>query len=138
MHRWIVTSVATAILASTSGANAAALPYLSEQLGHRNYDAPFRALFPDQANLRPWLARYLANHDGVEMPGHMVEANGQRYEIYTVCQPHNCAGNFLYVLFKPGGNAAWALLTGDGGKNSLFGAPNYQQESVLEREAEAK
>lgn len=137
IRRQIATGIVVAILAAT-GANAAPLPYLSQQLANRNYDSPFRALFPDQSTLQAWLTHYLATRDGVETPGHMVEANGQRYEIYAVCEPHNCAGNFLYVLFKPGGNMAWALLTADGGNNRLFGAPNYQQESVLEREAEAK
>jgi Inhibitor of vertebrate lysozyme (Ivy) len=67
------------------------------------------------------------------MPGRGVAAG--RYELYAVCEPHNCGGNFVYTLFAPDGGKAWALLTRDGGNYRFFGAPDQAQRSLLEEAA---
>jgi hypothetical protein len=81
---------------------AADLPYLDERLKDPTYDRAFTALFKNEKDLAPWLRRYLKNRDGVEGPGRAVDATGKPYELYDVCEPHNCAGNFIYILVLVG------------------------------------
>jgi hypothetical protein len=108
---------------------AAALPYLFERLRDPAYNAGFTALFRGQHHLAPWLRGYLRDRNGVDTPGRTVA--GGRYELYAVCEPHNCAGNFLYALFVPGGRKAWAMLTRDGRIERFFGAPGPYQRALL-------
>jgi Inhibitor of vertebrate lysozyme (Ivy) len=127
--------MATLVLASAPilsiVAAAAELPYLFQQLNSRHYKNSFRALFQGEKSLAPWLRDYLRSRNGVDTPGQMVEATGVRYELYEVCQPHNCPGNYIYVLFAPGGSKAWALLTREGGDYRFFGHPGPQQQALL-------
>jgi len=67
--------------------------------------------------------------DGVDSPGRSI--NDGRYELYEVCEPHNCAGNFLYALFVRGGGQAWALLTRNGQPVGFLGHPGPQQRALL-------
>jgi Inhibitor of vertebrate lysozyme (Ivy) len=110
---------------------AADLPYLFQQLNNRVYKSSFDALFRGEKNLAPWLRGYLKNRNGVDTPGQMVEADGMSYELYEVCEPHNCPGNYIYVLTTPGGSKAWALFTRDGGNYRFFGKPDQQQQALL-------
>ncbi len=108
---------------------AARLPYLYQKLNLPAYKGAYEALFRGEKGLPPWLQAFLASLDGVEMPGQAV---GQgRYELYPVCQPHNCAGNFLYALFPKGGGKAWALLTKDGKVVRFFGRPGKEERVLL-------
>jgi hypothetical protein len=114
------------------GARAASeLPYLFQQLDHAAYRNSFNALFHGEPDLAPWLRRYLNKRDGVDTPGQIVTAAGENYELYEVCQPHNCPGNYIYVLFSRGGHKAWALFTREGGDYRFFGKPNAQQQALL-------
>ena len=113
------------------GALAADLPYLFQQLNNRVYKSSFDGLFRGEKNLAPWLRGYLKNRNGVDTPGQVVEAGGKSYELYEVCEPHNCPGNYIYVLATPGGGKAWALFTREGGNYRFFGKPDEQQQALL-------
>lgn len=108
------------------------LPYLFEQLRQPAYKRSFDALFRGEGNLAPWLRRYLKTRDGVDTPGQAVLAVGEPYELYEVCQPHNCPGNYIYVVFSKGGQRAWAMFTREGGDYRFFGKPDAQQRALLE------
>ena len=110
---------------------ASKLPYLFQQLDNVTYRHSFDALFRGEPNLAPWLRRYLKKRDGVDTPGEIVTAPGENYELYEVCQPHNCPGNFIYVLFSAGGHKAWALFTRKGGDYRFFGRPDAPQQALL-------
>jgi Inhibitor of vertebrate lysozyme (Ivy) len=107
------------------------LPYLYQQLDHPTYRHSFDALFRGEPNLAPWLRRYLNKRNGVDTPGQIVTAASENYELYEVCQPRNCPGNYIYVLFSRGGQKAWALFTREGGDYRFFGKPNGQQQALL-------
>jgi hypothetical protein len=107
------------------------LPYLFQQLDHATYRQSLNALFRGEPNLAPWLRRYLNKRNGVDTPGQIVTAASENYELYEVCQPRNCPGNYIYVLFSRGGQKAWALFTREGGDYRFFGKPNGQQQALL-------
>ena len=133
MRRTVSFLCLAAIVLSTQ-ALAADLPFLFERLKDPTYNAGFAALFRGERNLAPWLQAYLKDRNGVDTPGDTM--GDGRYELYQVCQPHNCPGNFIYTLFAPGGSRAWALLTTDGGHYRFFGNPDPQQRAMLTRAAQ--
>lgn len=125
--RAIFVAVAATLLSAQ--ALAADLPYLSQRLENPRFRATFTALLRGERNLPRWVERYLKSRNGVDTPGRSL-AHGH-YELYAVCEPHNCGGNFLYTLFLPGGGKAWALLTRDGGNYRFFGAPGPDERALL-------
>jgi Inhibitor of vertebrate lysozyme (Ivy) len=120
-----------AIALSLAAKAAPDLPYLYQRLENPTYKAAFSTLFRDMRKLEPWLRGYIRNRNGVDTPGRMMDAAGKQYELYAVCEPHNCAGNFIYVLFLPGGKTAWALLTKDGDDYRFFGRPDQKIRGIL-------
>lgn len=109
-------------------------PYLFDQLKKQPYKAAFKALFQGQSHLEPWLATYIRTGNGVDIPGSTLVINGLPYSVHQVCQPHNCPGNVLYVLFAPAGQRAYALFTKDDGSQRFFGKPEASlQEALLAR-----
>ena len=124
--------VALLLLTQPAPANAAAdLPYLFQGLKDPTFNRAFAALFKNKKDLAPWLRRYLENRDGVDTPGRAIDASGTPYELYALYEPHNCGGNFIYVLFSSLGGRGWALFTKDGGNYRFFGTPDPQQRALL-------
>jgi hypothetical protein len=111
-------------------------PYLFEQLRKPEYKATFDALFKGQSNIEPWLKEYLRNRNGVDAPMETRIAGGKSYEFYSVCQPHNCPDNFIYVFFTPGGAHAWVLFTKDDGTSRFFGSPDAKMQAALRAAAQ--
>ena len=105
--------------------------YLFEQLRNPVYNKTFGNLFKGQKNIEPWLKGYIANHNGVDNPGESRIVDGKIYELYAVCKPHDCPGNFIYVLFEPGGKNAWGLFTKDDGSWRFFGDPDETMQAAL-------
>lgn len=111
-------------------------PYLFEQLKKPAYRKTFNAMFLGQRNLEPWLKGYITDRNGVDSPGETRTIDGKTYELYQVCQPHNCINNFIYVFFEPGGSRAWALFTKDDGTTRFFGNPDPNLQTALRAVAE--
>lgn len=106
-------------------------PYLYEQLEKPAYNKTFQALFKGQTNIEPWLKEYLKNRNGVDTPSEKRQVAGKTYEFYEVCEPHNCPGNTIYVLFESGGAKAWVLFTKDDGSSRFFGNPDAKIQEAL-------
>lgn len=123
-------SLATASL--TSVAAPSSYPYLFEQLKKPTYKSSFRSLFKNQKNIEPWVRGYIKSSNGVDTPGERRLIQGKPYELYKVCEPHNCGGNFLYVITEPKGIRAWALLTKEKEISRYFGNPPQDIKSELE------
>ena len=134
MRHLCLTFVALILLNSGPVAAGEDGPYLFEQLKKPAYRASFNALFQGQNQLEPWLKGYIKTGNGVDVPSSSLVINGQPYSLHEVCQPHNCPGNVLYVLFTPAGSRAYALFTKDDGSHCFFGAPDASlQEALLTR-----
>jgi len=106
-------------------------PYLYDQLSKPAYKKSFYVLFKGQHNLEPWLKGYLKNLNGVDTPAKTRMIGKKKYELYEICQPHNCPRNVLYVLFQPSGTRAWALFTKDDGTSRFFGNPEKEMQTAL-------
>lgn len=120
-----------ATLFSLPAAADGTLPYLFQRLENATYRASFDALFRGQKNLEPWLRRYLKSGDGVDVPGQLRNAGGRQYELYSIYQPHHAVGNGIYVVFQPGGSAAWAVFTKESTNYRFFGTPPGPVEEIL-------
>jgi len=110
-------------------------PYLYQSLSQPTYKKTFNKLFIDQQNIEPWLKGYINNRNGVDRPSEIRMVGNKKYELYGICQPHNCPGNYLYILFEPGGSHAWAIFTKDNRILRFFGNPNKEQQAALESAA---
>ena len=115
----------------TACAEKSSVSYLYEQLRNPSYETTFNALFNGQHNLEPWVKEYLKNRNGVETPAEMRVVGGKTYEFYTICQPHNCPENRIYVFFEQGGSLAWAFFTKDDGTTRFFGNPDIEMQTAL-------
>jgi hypothetical protein len=123
--------IAAILVVSYLASARAELPYLYERLSKSPiYKKTLTALLAGKPT-PTWVRGYLSGGNGVDTPGRDVRVGTAPYEMYAVCQPHNCAGNFLYVLFQPGGGAATALITMEGKSAQFFGNPNQPQKDVL-------
>ena len=106
------------------------LAYLYDVITKPAYKHSLTAIVAGQP-LESWVKGVLSGEEGLGTPGKTVAAGGAGYELYDVCQPHNCGGNFFYVLFTSGGGQAWAVLTKDDRIVRFYGAPNAAQQRLL-------
>jgi len=111
-------------------ANAAELAYLWDIITKPAYKHSLNVIVAHQP-LDPWVRGLLSGDDGVSGPGKTVSVGPATYELYNACQPHNCGGNYLYVLFTPGGTGAWALFTKEGRIVRYYGHPDAAKQKVL-------
>jgi len=135
MDAKIFVVAAAMVIVVTGSVAAQSLPYLSDTLKVPAYKAAFDALFRGERNLPAWLSAYRKNRNGAENAGRV---EGGSYELYGVCEPHNCSDSRILVLFVPGGSRAWAVLitsldtAGQISPNYKFlGHPDPQQRSIL-------
>jgi ankyrin repeat protein len=110
------------------------LAVLTEQRRKPVYESAFLSLFSGRFDTPPWLSE--SGYGGVESYGRMVTIEGTKYEYYSVCRPHDCYGNFLYVLFTPGGGTAWALTTENQGNFRFYGNPDQGLQAFMTSEAQ--
>jgi hypothetical protein len=121
---------ATIVFGLSISAAAAEERYLYDVITKPAYKHAITAIVAGQP-LESWVKAVLSGEEGLGTPGKTVAAGGASYELYDVCQPHNCGGNFFYVLFAPGGGQAWAVLTKDDRIVRFYGAPNPSQQKLL-------
>ena len=74
--------------------------YLFNVIDKPDYQMKWKGLFEGEVGVEKWLAEYLDN-GAVEHPVELVEEGGFIFEIYSICEPHNCWGNkFEFVVSK--------------------------------------
>lgn len=121
------------IACALGSAEAAELAYLWDIITKPTYKHSLDVIVAGQP-VDPWVKGLLRGDDGVSGPGKDATIGRKKFELYNTCQPHNCGGNFLYVLFTPGGGQAWAVFTKDGNIVRYYGRPDSDKQRVL-REA---
>lgn len=78
-----------------------------------------------------WVEEYLRTSNGVVGGGKRLAVGGATYDFASVCEPHNCGGNTLAVLFAPDESAAWAILEVNG-ERTYLGDPGLVARSALD------
>ena len=74
--------------------------YLYNVIDQPIYRAKWDSLFEGETGVETWLAEYL-DKGAVEHPVELVEEGGFVFEIYSLCEPHNCSGSkFQFVVSK--------------------------------------
>jgi hypothetical protein len=123
-------ATAAFLFMAISAATADELAYLGDVITRPAYKHAITAIVAGQP-LESWVKAVLGGDESLGAPGKTVTSGSAIYELYNVCQPHNCEGNFFYVLFTPGGGQAWALITKDGRFLRTYGNPNAVQQRIL-------
>ncbi|NRP94849.1 Inhibitor of vertebrate lysozyme (Ivy) [Marinobacterium sp. xm-g-59] len=74
--------------------------YLTDVIDKPDYRMKWNGLFEGEVGVDQWLAEYPDN-GAVEHPVEYVEEGGFVFEIYSLCEPHNCWGSkFTFVVSK--------------------------------------
>ena len=72
--------------------------YLTDVINKPDYRMKWNGLFEGEVGVGQWLAEYLDN-GAVEHPVELVEEGGFVFEVYCICEPHNCWGSkFEFVV----------------------------------------
>lgn len=77
--------------------------------------------------------RWLARMEGPSPETQPIQIAGQRYTVYAVCKPHDCADNNMVFLYAPEAGRGYALLFEGGRRASLLGAPPPTVANQLKR-----
>ena len=123
-----VAGLLTLVMTASSAAD---LPYLFDVMKKPAYKHSVDAMLSGQP-VDPWVKGFFKNYDGVAGSGTAVTLGHAPYELYNVCEAHNCGGNFLYVLFTPSGGQAWAVFTKDDHIVRYYGHPDAAKQKFLD------
>jgi len=119
-----------------SGTALADEPYLFDLLKQAPYRAAWDAMFKGEKKIPGWIITFGKTYDGVASPGRTVEVDGQNDLLASVCKPHDCGDNQLFVLFAPDAAEAWGMLLAGGNNPRWFGAPGDAVKAVLAKAPE--
>jgi len=114
-----------------SGTALAEEPYLFDLLKQAPYRAAWDTMFKGEKNIPAWIITFGKTYDGVASPGRTVEVDGENDLLASVCKPHDCGDNQLYVLFAPDAAQAWGMLLTGESNTRWFGAPSDAAKAVL-------
>ena len=116
-----------------SGVAFADEPYLFDLLKQQAYRTAWNAMMHGEKNIPKWITTFAKTFDGVATPAQTVEVGGQSDLLASVCKPHDCGGNELYVLFAPRGAKAWGMLMEGENNPRWFGSPGAAEQAALRR-----
>jgi len=80
--------------------------------------------------LSAWVNTFTKTQGAVATPVKKIPVAGQSYTLGWICEPHNCGGNEVYVLFTPDAGQAWGLLIDDG-KRRWLGKPDAAVQAAI-------
>lgn len=104
--------------------------YLFEILENNSHRASWNKI--TARNIPKWLDRFSKTKNGTCFPGEQIELDGEKYQLSSVCEPHNC-GNAFYVMFDSSGLNAWGMLKEYGKSNKFYGEfDNAKKNALLE------
>jgi hypothetical protein len=115
-----------------SSAAARAGAYLLDLIRTEPYRAAWTRMLAKEPDVPSWIADFAVTGNGVTTPSHMVPVGHQPFTFATLCKPHDCAGNMLYVFFSPDGAQAFAKLVEAGKGPRLFGHPDASTTSAMD------
>jgi Inhibitor of vertebrate lysozyme (Ivy) len=105
--------------------------YLFDLLKQQPYRDGWNAMFKGEKNVPKWITVFAKTYNGVATPAKPVDVEGQSDLLTSVCKPHDCGDNQLFVLFAPKGASAWGMLLEAGKDARWFGSPDDAAKAVL-------
>lgn len=81
--------------------------------------------------LPSWARYFIRRNDYVSTPSEEVEIGGAKYQLFHTCQPGNCSGMQMHILFSADGKTAWMRLYQKGKPDIFLGEPDEGQKKVL-------
>jgi Inhibitor of vertebrate lysozyme (Ivy) len=114
-----------------TSASARSGAYLLDLIKTEPYRDAWTKMLATERDVPSWIKDFLATGDGVNTPSQMVPVGLKAFTYATLCEPHDCGDNMLYVMFAPDGSKAYGRLVQAGKTPRLFGKPDAQIQSVL-------
>ncbi|MBV9566827.1 MAG: hypothetical protein JO172_01695 [Hyphomicrobiales bacterium] len=130
-----ISSLVLLILISGFGngpASARAGAYLLDVVRTEPYRGAWTRMLAKEHDVPGWIADFAVTGNGVNTPSKMVPVGYRAFTFATLCKPHDCADNMLYVFFAPDGAQAFAKLVEAGKTPRIFGKPDAPTASALE------
>ena len=126
-----------ALVAGSLAPQAFARPgaYLLDLVRTEPYRTAWMRMLAKERGLPSWVQDFMTTGDGVNTPSKMIPVGVKAFTYSTLCEPHDCAGNMLYVVFAPDGGQAYAKLVQAGKAPRLLGKPDAQTRSALDNAA---
>ena len=85
--------------------------YIFDVVKQPPFGAAWNRLVEPLKKSQPWMI----DARGVAGPSVTINVDGQSFEVFSLCKPHDCADNQMQVLFSDGGRKAHgAFRTRDG------------------------
>jgi len=112
-------------------ASARAGAYLLDLIRTEPYRTAWNKMLAKEHDLPDWVKDFAFTGDGVNTPAHMVPIGYKAYSLATLCKPHDCADNMLYVVFAPDGGQAYGRLLQAGKPTRYLGKPDAQIQGAL-------
>lgn len=105
--------------------------YLFDTLKRPVWRKAWNNMLASGGRMPEWIGVFSRTYNGVATPASLVNIGDKTYELATVCKPHDCGDNQLYVLFKSDGLQAFGLLLQTGKPQRFLGAPDAAQQAAL-------
>jgi hypothetical protein len=109
-----------------SVAQAEDAPYLFDVIKQPAYKASWNRLVAPLKKQEPWVV----GAKGVGSPAKRLDVEGKTFELFSLCQPHDCHDNMLHVIFTDGGKTAYGAFRTPEGLRYLGGANPAQQQAL--------
>ncbi len=93
-----------------SFAMARAGAYLLDLIRTEPYRSAWTRMLAKEHDVPGWIEDFALTGQGVNTPAHLVPVGHRAFSLATLCKPHDCAANMLYVVFAPDGSQAFAKL----------------------------
>jgi hypothetical protein len=120
-----------------SFAMARAGAYLLDLIRTEPYRSAWTRMLAKEHDVPRWIEDFALTGQGVNTPAHLVPVGYRAFSLATLCKPHDCAANMLYVVFAPDGSQAFAKLVEAGKAPRLFGHPDASVTAALDEATKA-
>src|SRR5262249_30724033 len=74
------------------------------------YKGAVSRIFPG-VERTPWVTDL--DYEAARKSASTINADGQKFEVYHTCKPHDCGANQFFAFFTPGGREAYGIIIED-------------------------
>lgn len=103
LSSWALAQPVSAV--STTTVPTTTIPTTAELLQQPVYKTSWQKMVKGQKNLPAWARKGM----GTSTPYEVIEWDGQEYKVGSLCKPHDCGNNFMWVAFSKDKKQVWGL-----------------------------